>query len=461
MLMTSRTVRATVAAAEDDYAASLQTFLHDNFDHKNAGMVIGLIDAQGSRLLVAGKLDNGTDKPVDGDTLFEIGSTTKTFTALLLMDMVERGEMKLDDPVAMYLPESVKVPGRNGRTITLLNLAAQDSGLPFNPDNFSGKGSAENYNTYTAKQMYEFVSGYKLPQDPGEKFQYSNLGMALLGHVLERKTGKSFESLVTERICRPLHMDSTRMKLTDEQKARFAHGHGEKGEPAANYELADFAGAGGLRSTANDLLKYTAANLALTQSPELTPLMQKMQVIRHKSNALDWGNTAMPWMDQCVFNPPGSQILGHAGGTDGYSVFIGLDLAQHRGVVVLTNQKAVRPTGIGWRILQRAPLAGLDPTKIYGIRNVVGLGVALDLDKKTGALRIAEILPESPASRAGLSAGLIVQSIDGVKPPAKNLAECLKLIGGPEGTTVRLALADQAGKQSNVELTRAKFKIDK
>src|SRR6185369_16387734 len=186
------------------------------------------------------------------------------------------------------------------------------------------------------------------------------------------------------------------------------------------------------------LLKYTAANLALTQSPELTPLMQKMQVIRHKSNALDWGNTAMPWMDQCVFNPPGSQILGHAGGTDGYSVFIGLDLAQHRGVVVLTNQKAVRPTGIGWRILQRAPLAGLDPTKIYGIRNVVGLGVALDLDKKTGALRIAEILPESPASRAGLSAGLIVQSIDGVKPPAKNLAECLKLIGGPEGTTVRL-----------------------
>src|SRR6476620_12039561 len=107
MLMTSRTVRATVAAAEDDYAASLQTFLHDNFDHKNAGMVIGLIDAQGSRLLVAGKLDNGTDKPVDGDTLFEIGSTTKTFTALLLMDMVERGEMKLDDPVAMYLPESV------------------------------------------------------------------------------------------------------------------------------------------------------------------------------------------------------------------------------------------------------------------------------------------------------------------------------------------------------------------
>jgi CubicO group peptidase (beta-lactamase class C family) len=285
--------------------------------------------------------------------------------------------------------------------------------------------------------------------------------MALLGHVLERKTGQSFETLVVERICRPLHMDSTRMKLTPELQARFARPHGEKGEAVENYELTDFAGAGGLRSSANDLLKYVAANLALQKSPELTPLMQKMQVIRHQGHELNWGNTAMPWMDQCVFNPPGSQLIGHAGGTDGYSVFIGLDLQQHRGIVVMTNQKAIRPTGIGWRIMQRAPLAGLDPTAMMGIRNVIGVGVALGLDKKTGALRIIDILPNSPAAQAGLAKGLIVQSIDGVAPKSKSIEQCAELIRGAEGTVVRLALADPEGKESSLELTRSKFEMDK
>src|SRR5207247_11261103 len=95
----------------------------------NAGMVIGLVDERGSRVLAAGKLDNGTRQEVNGDTVFEIGSVTKTFTTLLLVDMVECGEVKLDDPVAKYLPESVKVPARDGKEITQLNLALQTEGL--------------------------------------------------------------------------------------------------------------------------------------------------------------------------------------------------------------------------------------------------------------------------------------------------------------------------------------------
>src|SRR5271154_5550913 len=120
-------------AAGDTFSndAAIKTFLHDNFDGKNAGMVIGLVDEHGSRVFSAGKLDNGTDEEVNGDTVFEIGSITKTFTDLLLLDMVGHGEVNLDDPVAKYLPKSVKVLARGGKEITLLNLAVQDSGLPF------------------------------------------------------------------------------------------------------------------------------------------------------------------------------------------------------------------------------------------------------------------------------------------------------------------------------------------
>src|SRR5262245_34593841 len=150
-------------AAEDDYTNSIQPFLHETFDGKNYAMVIGLVDEHGSRVYSAGKLDNGTDQEVNADTLFEIGSMTKTFTALLLQDMVARGEMTLEDPVAKYLPDSVKIPTRNGKGITLANLAAQDSGLPREPDNLPKIQPPENpYADYSDEMLYDFLSGHAL-----------------------------------------------------------------------------------------------------------------------------------------------------------------------------------------------------------------------------------------------------------------------------------------------------------
>src|SRR5687767_3827249 len=108
----------------DTEVEAIDTLVHKHFDSTNAAMVVGLIDRQRSKIISAGKLDNGADTRPDGDTLFVIGSCTKTFTVLLLADMVQRGQMKLDDPVANYLPASVKVPTKGGKQITLLNLAA-------------------------------------------------------------------------------------------------------------------------------------------------------------------------------------------------------------------------------------------------------------------------------------------------------------------------------------------------
>lgn len=448
-------------AAADDYDDSIQSFLHDNFDHQDAGMVVGIVDQRGSRVFSAGKLDNGTERMVDGDTVFEIGSVTKTFAALLLLDMAQRGEVKLDDPVAKHLPESVKMPAHGGKDITLFNLAAQDSGLPFNADNHTGADWNERFSSYTAPMMYKFLSSYQLTQDPGAEFQYSNIGMGVLGHVMQRKSGKDFETLVRERICAPLQMGSTCIALSPEIKARLAMGHDETGQREEHYEMPAIAGAGAMRSTTNDLLKFAAAQVGLTTS-SLSPLMQRSHGVLHddaKVRDQFEGHSALPWFDEGVWNPPGSELLGHPGSRCGSNSFVGFDVKKQIGVVVLTNQSKIHSSMLGWRILQHAHLDRLDAQRMAPVREIVGIGARLDLDEKSKELKIAGTIPNSPADKAGLSGRIVIRSIDGTTVAGKSLAECLNLLRGPAGSTIRLEI-DQEGQSKTVELKRQKYQID-
>lgn len=456
-----------LSAEAEDLGVTLKTFLDEypEFKHQSVGIVVGALDAQGTRVFSFGKIDPDGREP-NGDTLFEIGSITKTFTALVLQEMVDDGAVKFDDPVAKYLPGTVKVPAFNGHPITLFHLATQSSGLPFNPDHFSPADENNPFADYSTDRLYAFLSGYSLKEKPGEKFSYSNVGMGLLGHVLSIRAGRDYESLVVERICRPLHMDSTRITLSRELKARMARGHDENGKPAPNFEFQALAGTGALRSTANDLLKYVSAQVGLAQS-ELTPLMQKTHVIRFRAPAgadEAWraGNSGMPWVDNGVEQPPGMQLMGHGGGTAGYSAFIGFDVRQRRGVVVLCNQQGgpLHAGSIGWVLLQRRPLTrdAVANVLLHG-REIVGIGVSLDLDPATHMPRITKVFPHSPAADAGLSSGQVVQKIDAVRTQGKPLNECASLIRGPEGSTLRLVLIDPDGKTNTVELTRHKVKL--
>ena len=183
-------------------------------DRQSVGIVIGVIEPAGRRVVAYGNLDEGDKRPLDGDTIFEIGSVTKVFTSLLLADMVQRGEVALTDPVARYLPSQVKMPERGGRQITLQDLATHTSGLPRLPSNLNPKDPANPYADYSVDQLYQFLSGYQLTRDIGSQSEYSNLGGGLLGHVLARRAGMDYEALVKSRICEPLGMKSTGITLT-------------------------------------------------------------------------------------------------------------------------------------------------------------------------------------------------------------------------------------------------------
>lgn len=301
-------------------------------DKRSVGIVVGLVSPNGRRIIVHGSLDRNDPRPLDGDTLFEIGSVTKVFTSLLLADMVRRGEVALDDPVQKYLPRGVTMPRRGGREITLRDLATHTSGLPRLPNNMSPKDAADPYADYTVDQLYRFLSSYTLPRDIGTEYEYSNVGGGLLGHVLARRARMDYESLLISRVCVPLEMEDTRITLSAELRARFAAGHDDQMKPVPHWNLPSLPGAGALRSTANDLLKFLAASLGLRQSP-LAPAMRSMLDVR-RPTGVEGMQIALGWH---VFNRGGHEIVWHNGGTGGFRSFVGFSPASRVGVVLLSN----------------------------------------------------------------------------------------------------------------------------
>ncbi len=321
---------------------------------QSIGMVVGVIEPQGRRIVAHGSPDQHDPRPLNGDTVFEIGSVTKVFTALLLADMVRRGEVALDDPVAKYLPAEVKVPTRAGRSITLLDLATHTSGLPGMPDNFQPKDPTNPYADYSVEQLYQFISSYQLARDIGAAFEYSNLGVGLLGHALARRAAMDYETLVRSRVLAPLGMSSTAIALSPELKSRLAPGHDAQLRTVPNWDLPTLAGAGALRSTANDLLAFLAATLGHAESP-LAPAMTTMQTVRRPAGGPGF-DIALGWM---VMTRGDDELIWHSGGTGGYRSFVGYLRKARVGVVVLSNTATeIGGDDIGFHLLDKAlPLA--------------------------------------------------------------------------------------------------------
>jgi len=335
-------------ASAEDFTNAIRAFLERRVEveKRDIGIVVGIVDDHGSRVVSCGKMDNGTDEEVNGDTLFDIASITKPFTGLLLQDMIERGEMKLDDPVQKYLPASVKMPTRNGKQITLLDLVTHTSGLPHIADNLNPKRPDNIFADYTVEELNTFLSNYQLTHEPGAKFQYSSLGAGLLGHVIALKAGSDYESLVVDRICRPLKMDSTRITLTPELKSLFATGHNQLGEAVLSWDRATQLGGSALRSTANDMLKFVSANLGFTPS-SLTPIMEKTHTLRlDQTLGEDFG---LAWI--ITRWPQEREIIWHAGGAPGYVTFAGFDKARRRGVVILSSSWDLDVVTMGFLLL--------------------------------------------------------------------------------------------------------------
>jgi|GEM_PF-461949 len=303
------------------------------------GLVIGVMD-HGKRRIFA----YGTAKP---DSIFEIGSITKTFTGLILAQMVVQKKVTLDEPIRALLPAGF-VAKPAGAEITLVDLATQHSGLPRLPDNFKPKNPANPYADYHAQELHEFMAEHGVTKPADATFLYSNLGFGLLGYGLSLRAGVPYGQLVSTEVAGPLHMSDTGVTLSPAQRTRLIQGYDNNFEPAGPWALDVFAGAGAIKSTAADMLTYLDGNLhpdkyasgAAVDSPAATlPAAVALDhQVRAKITTHGDDKIALAWF----FNPKIASYS-HTGGTGGYSSMIVFNPAQDRAIVTLYNRDETDP----------------------------------------------------------------------------------------------------------------------
>jgi CubicO group peptidase (beta-lactamase class C family) len=305
---------------------------------KGVGVVVGVLDRGERRVFGYGGVAVRGGLPPDGDTLFEIGSITKPFTAVLLADLAREGKVKLDDPLQKHLPPGLVVPKRGDKPITLQHLATHHSGLPVEPAlliHVLTRGDWANpYSRYGVKSLASYLPRCELRRDPGSAYGYSNLGAGLLGIALVHRAGaKSYEDLVVRRVCGPLRLDDTRITLSAGQRKRFAQGHDSRGNPTSTWDFASLEGCGALRSSAKDLLRFASANLGLPRTA-LGPAFEEC----HKARC-DAGKSVRVGLAWHLVPLPGvhGPVICHDGETGGFRCFLGFNKERGTAVVVLSN----------------------------------------------------------------------------------------------------------------------------
>jgi D-alanyl-D-alanine-carboxypeptidase/D-alanyl-D-alanine-endopeptidase len=318
------------------------------------GFVVGIVKDGQTQVIAYGETTKGSHVAPNGDTVYEIGSVSKAFTGVLLAEMVQRGIVKLDDPVQKYLPAEVKMPVAGGKPITLEHLATHTSGLPRLPDNLKPADPSNPYADYMESQMHEFLMGHELRRPPGQH-EYSNYGMGLLGQVLARQLGRTYEQCLLEQICKPLGMHDTRITLNEDQYKRLASPYNGALKLENPWDIPTLAGAGGIRSTCNDMIKFIQANLT-DDDKSLTQALRLSHQKRHTMKdglamGLGW-HIARDGITRW-----------HNGMTGGFHSWLAVVPSHKLGVVLLANTANMRLTQFGEKVTRIAFGLDVEPPK--------------------------------------------------------------------------------------------------
>lgn len=335
------------------------TFSRWASEHRVVGISAGVLDGARASVASGGATHFADATRATDSTIFEIGSITKVFTGTLLAAMVLKGEVALDDPVSKYLP-GWSVPKFQGREVTLLDLATQSSGLPRLPDNFTPADALDPYADYDDARLQVFLASYQLLRAPGAQYEYSNLGMGLLGRALAQRAGMSYEALLRARILDPLGMNHTRITEDPAWGALEASGHSANFAALKAWHFAALQGAGALRSNVSDMLKFAAA----VRDTTVGPLARALALaIRPRRSIGGVDSIGLAWHHKHV---AGIDLVWHNGATGGFRSWLSADLVSHRAVVAIMNTGSVTLDGIGielQRKLPPTPPPSIDPPK--------------------------------------------------------------------------------------------------
>jgi serine-type D-Ala-D-Ala carboxypeptidase/endopeptidase len=313
--------------------ADVQGLLTHRIDveQQSLGMIVALVSGSGRRVVVHGVRSAADSRPPTADSLFNLGSIAKVFTAILLADAVRRGEMRMDDPAQRYLPGAYSLPEFGGRQITLTDLVTHTSGLPTAPDDFPPETDLAAQAAYGREQLASFLKRLRLTSVPGTHWNYSNFNYALLGEALAFRTGTEFRALMSARVLQPLELRDTYMSLESAPRDKVIPFHDLERQEIPQEPTPALRGFGGMYSCAGDLSILVSAFMGIHQTPLSGPMAAMLRTTRPIGTYP--GNQALG--PQIYGDMQHSQI-GHAGSTSGHSSAILWDPAQF-GVVVLSN----------------------------------------------------------------------------------------------------------------------------
>jgi CubicO group peptidase (beta-lactamase class C family) len=355
-----------IPAAAAELPADTADYLRKSVDGGTyVGVIVGLVDGDQVTIQSFGRASKETGKAPDADTGFAIGSITKTFTATLLASEVIAGRMKLDDPVQKYMPADTTITQVGDRPMTLAHVATHLSGLPRMPPSFAPTNPADPWGDYFAgfddAKLWEAMRTVKPARAPEAGSEYSNFGFGLLGTLVARSAGTSYDALVSERIFKPLGMTRSHMAPHDATRQPIAQGYDRAGKPAQHWTFQSLAGAGAIYSTMTDMLAYLRVNMAVAaKTPSATPLHQAMAMAQQPRADMGGGKIGLAW----ITAPNGIRM--HDGETIGFSSFLGFTMDGTRGVVVLANTIRLEVTSrVGLHLLNSsAPLPMLPPAEV-------------------------------------------------------------------------------------------------
>lgn len=296
------------------------------------GLVIGVYKNGRSFTKGYGTVMKGKSIAPNGETSFELASTSKLFTTTLLQILCDRGIVHLDDKIADLLRDHVILPAAAANT-TLRHLATHTSGFPSLPQSMLEKMQDENnpYKDLKTQDLYDYLKTCT-DKNPEGGFEYSNLGMGLLGHILALKMGCDYEEAVQRELLRPLGMNHTFVTIDSGNAAGIAQGYNELGNPTPVWTDSVLTGAGSFLSSAADMLLFIRANVDKTH-----PLHTSLAATHIPQSGTDM---ALGWMlpdgyDKFVGN---KTILWHNGMAGGYASYIAIDPITGNGIIVLSNK---------------------------------------------------------------------------------------------------------------------------
>ncbi len=310
---------------------------------KGYGIIVGIIEPEGITFYNYGRLGIDDPTPVTEDTVFELGSLTKTFTASLVQDMHEKNELNLNDPIEKFFPD-VHIPDYHGQKILLWHLLTHTSGLPYLPYNFQCEDISNPFANYSIEKTFDFLNSFDLPRPPGKLYDYSNLSLGLVGYIISNGSAANYQQLLQERICKPLGLENTSLGPTPEMENKLSKAHiGDHVVPF--WEFPVFFGTGGIYSTVKDLTIFLEAHMGKLNTI-LNDTFQKTHQAYGAADAPDL-KIALAWHIRENFS---SKVIYHNGGTGGCRSYLGFCPDTQRGVVILSNS-AVNINDLGFHLV--------------------------------------------------------------------------------------------------------------